>query len=126
MKSLLPLLPIARITATPPFAAVAHDLDPVGLARAAEQVDEAELAEVIVGELVRAVGQRRIDDVAALRDHADHARRRLDDERDLVVLDEEVADEAALRGTGKELARVRHLAGEHLLRVAGRRRRLGK
>ena len=51
MKSLLPLLPIARSTATPPSRAVAHDLDPVGLAGAAEQVDQAELAEVILDDL---------------------------------------------------------------------------
>ena len=101
------------------LAAVAHDVDLVRLARAAEQVDEAELAEVIVDGLVRAVGEHRVDEVAALRDHADHARRRLDDERRLVVLDEEVADHAALRGAGDELARIGDLPCEHLLSAAG-------
>ena len=101
--------------------AVGHDIDVVGLARAAEQIDHAELAEVIVDGLVRAVGEHRIDQVATLRDHADHARRRLHDEGDAIVLDEEISDETALRGTGDELARIGDLPRERELRLAGGR-----
>ncbi len=70
---------------------------------------------------MRAVGERRIDEVAALRHHPDHAGRRLDDERRLVVLDEEVADEPALRGAGQQLVCIGDLAGERQLRATGRR-----
>src|SRR5207302_7591752 len=100
------------------LAAVAHDLDAIGLARPAEQIDEAELAEMVVDGLVRTVGKHRIDDVAALWDHADHAGRRLDDERDAIVLDVEVAYQAALRRSVDQLRRIGDLAGEHGLRPA--------
>src|SRR5262249_20672003 len=103
---------------------VAHDLDTIGIAGPAEQVDHAELAEVVVDDLARAVGEHRIDDVAALRDHADDATRCLDDERDAVVLYEEVADQAGLRGSGDQLARIGDLSRGHDLSLSCRRRQL--
>ena len=107
------------------LATIAHDLDLVGLARAAEHVDEPQLAEVVLDDLLRAIGEHRIDDIAALRDHADHARRRLDDERDPVVLDVEVADQPALRGPRHELGGLGDLAGEHFLRATRLARQVG-
>jgi hypothetical protein len=50
----------------------------------------------------------------------------LHDERDAIILDEEVADEAALRGAADELTRIADLPCEHFLRAAGRIGQLGE
>jgi hypothetical protein len=117
--------PTARTTAAPSAAAVAQDLDALVLAGPPEEIDHAQLAELIAGHVVAlAVEEHGVDDVAAEGDDADAAPGRLDDEPRPRAAHEGIPDEAGAGRPRDELVLAGDRPGEGAPRGAvGRRHR---